>query len=248
MTDGSLVSLKAYHEKGELYLTIFSNEQGHYLPAISDAGTTPFWRIQKAPTNLGQNNKLIRDGDEIRLCWSFDDQRGGFRDYTNDVFGRRRFHVRDDEPQKLYLKVPFPGFQKSDSTDGTAMIMDTREATDPYITLLNVLPHDEFKSITLAYNLFDLSFRLDIFGYVHLPIMDDLLQSNLNSSIDSPGQQELNDFMVCSLKQPTETILMDAQRLEQRRESVFAWYGKDDALSQARRIGSIMGEKWQSAG
>ncbi|KAH0524200.1 hypothetical protein TsFJ059_009100, partial [Trichoderma semiorbis] len=193
---GSLISLKSYSKDSELYLTVFRNEQGHYLPAITDAGAAPYWRVQKMQGGSRQNGELIRDSDHIRLCWSFADQRGGFRDYTDDVFGRRRFHVPEDEPENLYVKLPFPGFQRSDTADGIAMIMHTEEATKSYATTLNVLPHKEFDNVGIAtYGLYDLSFRLDV--------------------LDTPGQQELNDFMIYGLKQPSEIVLKDEKRIAQ---------------------------------
>lgn len=134
-----------------------------------------------------QNGELIRDSDHIRLCWSFADQRGGFRDYTDDVFGRRRFHVPEDEPENLYVKLPFPGFQRSDTADGIAMIMHTEEATKSYATTLNVLPHKEFDNVGIAtYGLYDLSFRLDVLGMFKL-------SGCLLGSI-SPLLMELNSY------------------------------------------------------
>lgn len=83
----------------------------------------------------------------------------------DDVFGRRRFHVSKDESESLYLKLPFPGFQRSDAADGIAMMMHTEEATKSYATTLNALPHNDFNIMGIAiYGLYDLSFRLDVLG------------------------------------------------------------------------------------
>ncbi|KAF3403579.1 hypothetical protein F1880_009554 [Penicillium rolfsii] len=213
LRDGSLICLKSYSKDSDLYLTVFRNEQGHYLPAISDAGAAPYWRVQKMQGSGRQNGHLIRDS---------------FRDYMDDVFGRRRFHVPEDEPENLYMKVPFPGFQKSDA-DGIAMIMHTEETTKSYATILNVLPHKEFDNKSIAtYGLYDLSFRLDI--------------------LDTPGQQELNDFMIHGLNQRSEIVLKDEKRLAQVRSTKFSWGDDSDLTRTAKAVSHEMGMNWQATG
>ena len=46
----------------------------------------------------------IQKGDEIRLCWNFNDQTAGWRDFVDDMYGRRRNDVPDNmEITTLYL-------------------------------------------------------------------------------------------------------------------------------------------------
>ncbi|GIK01956.1 hypothetical protein Aspvir_005997 [Aspergillus viridinutans] len=72
---GSLVALRSCHDKMNLYLTIFRNEQGVVLPAITDSGELPMWRVQKVG---GSTAQYIKEGEPIRLCWRFSDQTCGF--------------------------------------------------------------------------------------------------------------------------------------------------------------------------
>jgi hypothetical protein len=108
----SLVALRSYHDKMSLYLSVFRNEQGVFLPAITDSGDLPMWRVQKVG---GSTAQFIKEGETIRLCWRFSDQTCGFRDFCDDIYGRRRFTKPENVEDNLYLRTPFPGFERSDT-------------------------------------------------------------------------------------------------------------------------------------
>lgn len=70
------------------HMIVFRSQQGVFLPGMSESDTPQYWRILKVgASTLGEH---IKEGDSIRLCWAFSDQTTGFRDYVDDVFGRRR--------------------------------------------------------------------------------------------------------------------------------------------------------------
>lgn len=143
-------------------LSVYRNQQGVYLPAMSGNDGPSFWRVLKSdPTSRAGDP--IRDGDNIRLSWRFSDQTDGFRDFYDDTFGRRRFTKPDGASDVLYLKVPYPSFQSSDST---LLVMSAAETTKPIVEPLRVLPLAGFtESESQAnYNLHDISFRLDSAG------------------------------------------------------------------------------------
>ncbi len=228
----SLVALRSYNNKTNLYLTVFRNAQGHFLPAITDSGDTPFWRVKKLDSAEGSAaTSYIREADPIRLCWRFADQTCGFRDYLDDLYGRRRFTKPVDAPAELYLKTPFPGFERADSRiapkvgaqasaidpktfltvpqpkgakaqdsatpaegkeaaapkpqepmkpateigipekNGAAMIMSGDSGVKPSLSLISVLPHKEVWDTKSTYNLFDVTFRIDVVGKLCLVLV-----------------------------------------------------------------------------
>ncbi|KAF1836077.1 hypothetical protein BDW02DRAFT_485813, partial [Decorospora gaudefroyi] len=161
----SLVAIRIYHEKVNLYLSVFRNAQGHFLPGITDSGETPYWRIKKVNSSgTGVSGSFIREGDAIRFCWCFADQTSGFRDYHQDFYGRRRFTKPADAPAELYFKTPFPGFEQAKSRKGAAMMMFGNADVKPVLALLNVVPDQHVGDDKITYNLFDVSFRIDLVG------------------------------------------------------------------------------------
>ncbi|CEJ61578.1 hypothetical protein PMG11_10108 [Penicillium brasilianum] len=78
------------------------------------------------------------------------------------------------------------------------------------------------------YGLYDLSFRLDV--------------------LDTRGQQELNDFMIYGLKQPSEVVLKDENRVAQVKGKYFFWGGYFDVARTAEAVASQMGIDWQATG
>lgn len=147
-------------------LTVYRNAQAVFLPAMTSNGDPSFWRILKLH---GKDKEPIKDGDDIRLCWRFADQTGGYRDYHDDAFGRRRFYKPDDmsNDDVLYLKVPFPRFEAGDSKAGIALVMSTAETTKPVLEKITPLQVDN-EPLKVNYNLHDLSFRLDTVGTSHI--------------------------------------------------------------------------------
>ncbi|KAF2994067.1 hypothetical protein E8E13_002474 [Curvularia kusanoi] len=232
LKNGSLVALRSYNKNVNLYLTIFRNTQGHYLPAISDSGDTPFWRINKVEDVHSTGSGIyIREGDSIRLCWRFSDQTCGFRDYQDDIYGRRRFTKPADAPAELYLKTPFPGFERADSRvapklteraspidtktalavpqlivsaadknpvempntktaskstghdkNGAAMIMSGDGGSKPLLSLVEVVPHKDVWDNKITYNLFDVTFRIDVLGNNVLGELSDYMTAGLDQT------------------------------------------------------------------
>ncbi|KAI6791601.1 hypothetical protein KC363_g3337 [Hortaea werneckii] len=150
------------------HMTVFRTAQGEFVPGMSDRDEYQYWRLLKtgdgaATTAAPQPGEPIQAGDEIRLAWSFKDQTTGYRDYVDDVFGRRQTNPPAEIPTTatggsgsdvvLYLKVPWPRFENSGRP--TAMIMCADASTKEIVTDIQTA-RGRFK-----YALQDLRFRLD---------------------------------------------------------------------------------------
>ncbi|KAI7365466.1 hypothetical protein KC354_g4884 [Hortaea werneckii] len=132
------------------HMTVFRTAQGEFVPGMSDRDEYQYWRLLKtgdgaATTTAAaapQPGEPIQAGDEIRLAWSFKDQTTGYRDYVDDVFGRRQTNPPADIPKTaaggsgsdvvLYLKVPWPRFENTGRP--TAMIMCADASTEEIVT------------------------------------------------------------------------------------------------------------------
>lgn len=66
--------------------------------------------------------------------------------------------------------------------------------------------------------------------------------------IDTPVQQELNDFMIYGLMQPSEVDLKDEKRIAQVRSQHFSWGGDSDVTRTAKAVSYQMGMVWQAMG
>ncbi|KAI5790047.1 hypothetical protein FPQ18DRAFT_306753 [Pyronema domesticum] len=169
-----------YENKHEVALTmgVYRNQQGVYLPAMSSSDEHSLWRILKYDDS--KNGDQIKDGERVRLCCKFSDQTGGFRDFHEDSYGRRRFtKPKDMATDSLYLKLPYPGFQNLKSEFGSSMVLSPDDKKVPVVQNINLLKRDtDGKTIVPgqnSYSLFDLSFRLD--------------------SVDNNGEGDALDFM-----------------------------------------------------
>lgn len=162
----------ADENKHEVALTmgVYRNQQGVYLPAMSSSDEHSLWRILKYDDS--KNGDQIKDGERVRLCCKFSDQTGGFRDFHEDSYGRRRFtKPKDMATDSLYLKLPYPGFQNLKSEFGSSMVLSPDDKKVPVVQNINLLKRDtDGKTIVPgqnSYSLFDLSFRLDSVGMIH---------------------------------------------------------------------------------
>lgn len=143
-------------------LTVYRNAQGVFLPAISSTDEPSYWRIIKAQ---GATTEQLKSGEEIRLCWQFSDQPGGYRDYTQDCYGRRQRARPTDVPvDRLYLKVPFPSFGGGTARSGLGLVLSTCALTEPVWEGVRTLKPQSRETETVTYNLHDLAFRLDTVG------------------------------------------------------------------------------------
>ncbi|CAF3429323.1 unnamed protein product [Fusarium graminearum] len=86
-----------------IHMVVFRSVQGEFVPVMSDSSDYQYWRIIK--TDAGERH--IKPGDNIRLCWDFRDQTVGWRDFTQDVFGRREVRRPSDVPTPLFIKIPW---------------------------------------------------------------------------------------------------------------------------------------------
>ncbi|EYB21882.1 hypothetical protein FG05_11539 [Fusarium graminearum] len=85
-----------------IHMVVSRSVQGEFVPVMSDSSDYQYWRIVK--TDAGERH--IKPGDNIRLCWDFRDQTVGWRDFTQDVFGRREVRRPSDVPNPLFIKIP----------------------------------------------------------------------------------------------------------------------------------------------
>ncbi|KAH7002963.1 hypothetical protein EDB82DRAFT_531448 [Fusarium venenatum] len=120
-----------------LFLEVFRNQQSVFLPGLSDSSERHYWRILKHGAK--SNGEYIKEGDEIYFAWAFKDQTGGFRDFAQDVFGRRRLQFPDNLNGKvLYMKLPWPRFEPlAKPTNGKTAVANTMILTGDPIALNN---------------------------------------------------------------------------------------------------------------
>ncbi|MCJ1390225.1 hypothetical protein MMC18_003083 [Xylographa bjoerkii] len=140
------------------HIVVFRNAQGEFLPAMSDSDEFQYWRILKTEPS----QRHIKPGDEVRLAWDFRDQTTGWRDFTQDVFGRRQVCApashggSSDVRSPLFLKVPWPRFETSNNP--TTLIMSS-EQSDLAAKAVNI--NNRERSETAKYCLQDLKLRID---------------------------------------------------------------------------------------
>lgn len=133
-------------------MVVFRNAQGEFVPAMSDSDEFQYWRIIKTE----KSPATIRPGDEVRLCWDFKDQTTGWRDFTQDVFGRRQTSTPPDASGPLFLKVPWPRFENVGTP--TSLIM----SSDPALNTSKVVNIDKKgTALTTRYCLQDVRMRID---------------------------------------------------------------------------------------
>lgn len=173
--------------KDDVWLTIYRNAQGQFMPAMTSSGDASFWRVKK---RNGGNGAEISAGNTIKLTWRFSDQTAGFRDFYDDSFGRRTFNklenVKEDE---LHLKLPFPGFQKTATkgaegeSAGLAMIMSEIKTDSPILQEVAISSKIAEGPQKRTYNLHDAVFRLDLIGNAGLGELEDYMTLGSNQSL-----------------------------------------------------------------
>ncbi len=147
-------------------LVVFRNQQGVFLPGMSSSDESQYWRIMKVGAlQIGEN---IQEGDTVRLYWTFADQTTGFRDFVDDIYGRRRNHCPPEMASSvLYLKLPWPRFEDIKQQTGTgvgsnAMVMSTEPGQEDCWTEIVSRPQLARNATgTSAYALQDVSFCID---------------------------------------------------------------------------------------
>ncbi|KAJ7618221.1 hypothetical protein B0H17DRAFT_1219980 [Mycena rosella] len=163
LTHGTRISIQSLPvDKRTPTMSVYRNQQGVFSPTMTSNEGPSFWRILKTSKSPVDGDP-IQDGEVVRLSWRFKDQTDGFRDFFDDAFGRRRYTKPGDVDDTLYLKVPFPRFEKT-SSNGMALVMSPAATTSPIIETIKVLPTANEAAggeVSMKYNLHDLSFRLD---------------------------------------------------------------------------------------
>lgn len=143
------------------HMVVFRNAQGEFVPAMSDSDEYQYWRIISTTdddTSSSWGPRHIQPGDNVRLCWDFSDQTTGWRDFTQDVFGRRQPCAPADVQGPLFLKVPWPRFE--DVGTPTALIMSPDPAelsTKPVAVRADNMGRSNFH----RYAMQDLRLRID---------------------------------------------------------------------------------------
>lgn len=164
----SLVTVKslAFPEaRYPLTMTVYRNAQGVFMPTISSSADPAYWRVCKMQSNsTGADADRVKFGETIRLCWKFSDQLSGWRDYKEDLYGRRRFDKPPEVAEDaLYLKAPFPRFEALNSADGMSLVMSSEATTAPMTKTFKLkTPEGGLKDAT--YSLYDLPLRFDHVG------------------------------------------------------------------------------------
>lgn len=144
-------------------MVVYRNQQGLFMPAMSSTDEPCFWRLERAYDN--SSDVRFQYGGYYRLTWRFSDQSGGFRDYTDDTYGRRNFEKPADiENDILYMKVPFPCFDSPKKDTGISLLMSQISLKEPVLSSVTVLPLRSESEKAFTYSLYDLSFRLDYVG------------------------------------------------------------------------------------
>lgn len=174
-------------------LAVFRNQQGVFLPAMTDEEHGHIFRVVKRGT--ASFGETIKEGDEIRLCWMLKDQTTGFRDFTEDAFGRRRTTIPPDvSDAPFFFKLPWPRFESLSKPASGAnpvpntLIMSQMPSEEPMATDLCILPairQYRRQNATIPYGLEDVAFRVD--------------------TVSNDGRGDAKDYMLWGLKQSNDT-------------------------------------------
>ena len=114
--------------------------------------------------------ETIKEDDSVRLSWAFKDQTTGFRDFTDDLYGRRHNQVPPDlEDEMLFLNLPWPRFESikapiapGNGIGSNAMVMSTESSEEVSGMQIQNLPQLANDSVRNSYYaLQDVSFRID---------------------------------------------------------------------------------------
>ncbi|KAF4442961.1 putative oxidoreductase ordL [Fusarium austroafricanum] len=175
-------------------LMVFRNQQGVFLPGMSDDDGIQIWRVLKKGAAPGDKIN-IKEGDDIRLAWRFSDQTSGYRDFTEDIFGRRRASAPPGmQDTTLYLKLPWPRFEPITSQSDTlpnAMIMSnlSQDSDQPVqVAGVNtVYAKKALRQDSQTFALQDCTFRLDLVSKQGQGDVDDYLLQGIIQDVKYDG-------------------------------------------------------------
>ena len=184
-------------------MIVFRNFQGEFLPGMSDSDEYQYWRIIK--TDPSQPH--IKPGDEVRLIWDFQDQITGWRDFTQDVFGRRQVSPPTSTDGSaaikgpLFLKVPWPRFEVSSKPTALILSHDSGDLSAKSIKINN-----NGTSQTFDYCLQDLKFRMD--------------------SVNHNGRGDAEDYMMNKLTMEGVNVTVKLLGQTLQMHSDIFWFGQ----------------------
>ncbi|KXJ88991.1 hypothetical protein Micbo1qcDRAFT_206580 [Microdochium bolleyi] len=191
------------------HMVVFRNAQGEFVPAMSDSDEYQYWRIMisNGPNSSSLASfqpRHIKPGDSVRLCWDFRDQTTGWRDFTQDVFGRRQPCAPASLPGggPLFLKVPWPRFEVAGKPTALILSPDAGELTTKSVTVTS-------NGTTTAhrYAMQDLHLRIDPVG--------------------NGGRGDADDYLLSKVRQEGTEVKVTARESGyplQMREKMF-WLG-----------------------
>lgn len=145
-----------------------------------------FWRVCKIKND---GTREIKEGDSIRLCWKFSDQKSGIQDFLDDTFGRTRIiPAYADIELTLHPHPPYRnGHQES---------MDV--GITPLSAIRAKLDNEVMTRLAPMYGLLlepEIQFRLDSVGMFPISFLLDVIQVPPNSRpfaapIDDSGKMD----------------------------------------------------------
>ncbi|KAJ4200959.1 hypothetical protein NW767_007094 [Fusarium falciforme] len=217
-------------------LMIFRNQQGVFLPGMSDDDGIQIWRILKKGAAPGDKIN-IKEGDQVRLAWRFSDQTSGYRDFTDDVFGRRRTSPPAGmEDGTLYMKLPWPRFEPLTSqpdqqtTLPNALLMSENFQDSEQPAQLGpvntVYAKKTLNQDSQTFALQDCTFRLDL--------------------VSNQGQGDMNDYLLLGIIQDAlkfDVSVATANWIEniKRQQETAAQVNRQKLLSQQNASNVALG-------
>ncbi|TGJ82963.1 hypothetical protein E0Z10_g5810 [Xylaria hypoxylon] len=156
----------------DLALTVYRNAQGVFMPAIQSSDEPCYWRLRRlddtANSSLKRKQESFRYGETFRLTWSFSDQAAGYRDFVDDIYGRRSYtKPAGILEETLCLKMPYPRFEPTSDNSGISLVLHSALTSDPILQSLQVRrTHVEGPGpdSNITYTLYDVPFRVDYVG------------------------------------------------------------------------------------
>lgn len=118
LIDGSKVTIRSKRASGwDAFLTVMRTEEGVFVPCISTSGPEPVWTIHRAAriamngpapapapaSSASRDAKALRERDSVCFTFGFDDNRGGYRDFSADKLGHRRHNYPPHTNRRLVL-------------------------------------------------------------------------------------------------------------------------------------------------
>ncbi|CAG7558173.1 unnamed protein product, partial [Fusarium equiseti] len=181
-----------------IHMVVFRSVQGAFVPAMSDSSDCQYWRILK--TDAGERH--IKPGGNIRLCWDFRDQTTGWRDFNQDVLGRREVRRPSGVLNPLFIKVPWLRYNAYEIDGPLPMSAEREDHAERHIKV-----HINGTDGVLPCRLRRLQLRIDSIGNVSHGDAEDYLlktveaansgkrQKDKSPSPQAPAQQEFHMWL-----------------------------------------------------